>query len=180
MQRRAVVALSIILIAAGGAFAYMLSRRSAPSYQFTQVTLGSIDQEVLASGDVESPSAVLLYFKNSGTLESLPVAIGERVKVGETLASEDSAAQSAQLAEAEAALAQQTAILQKIQTGPRPESIAVAKASVEIAKQALQKCVRECSFGALGCKCKSKGCGFDSNRDLLFEWRYRRAFFELL
>jgi RND family efflux transporter MFP subunit len=137
MQRRAVVALSIVLIAAGGAFTFTFSRRGAPSYQFAQVTLGSIDQEVLASGDIESPSVVLLYFKNSGTLESLPISVGEHVNAGETLASEDSAAQSAQLAEAEAALAQQTALLQKIQTGPRPESIAVAEASVAIAKQAL-------------------------------------------
>jgi len=121
-----------IALAAGvvlGAGWYFFSSRQ-PSYLMVAVVRGPITQEVLASGNVESPTSADLHFKNPGQLVALNVAVGQKVAAGDVLARQDTSVLQAQLAQAKAAVATAQANLASLQEGTRPEQLAVTQAAV--------------------------------------------------
>ena len=74
----------------------------------------------------------------SEPIRSIRVVEGETVIAGQVLVEQDTARAAANLAAAEAALAQQQARLDELVRGPRTEQIAAARASVEGANQELE------------------------------------------
>jgi multidrug efflux pump subunit AcrA (membrane-fusion protein) len=121
---------AIIVVAVGG-IAYAKTR--APNYQSAIVGRGDIADEVLASGNVESPGAATLHFKTTGKLAALNVSAGDAVEAGEVLASLDTGTLQAAYDEAAANLAAAKSALSKLQAGATDEDVAVVSAAKESA-----------------------------------------------
>lgn len=124
-----------VVLMLGGYLIFSATRPHA--YATATVTRGAIQEEVLASGHVESPTVAGLSFKGSGKLVALPVYVGQHVAAGDVLARQDTSILSAQLSQAQAQVNAATAVLTKLQTGATPQAIAVAQASVNAAQLAL-------------------------------------------
>lgn len=101
------------------------------------VTPGEFVQQVSLSGKVVAAQDVDLGFAAGGRVAHVYVAVGERVSAGETLAEVENGDLAAAVSQRAAALASQEAKLDALIAGPRPESVAVAEASLAQAKQAL-------------------------------------------
>lgn len=94
------------LAAAGGTWA--ATRGSAaptPTTRVVAASLGTFRQQVSASGTFAPAQEADLSFPVSGTVTSVAVSVGQVVKAGQALASLDSAALAAQLAQAQATVA---------------------------------------------------------------------------
>ncbi len=96
-------------------------------------------QQVAVSGKVTPAREVDLGFTASGRIARVNVSVGSRVGAGTVLASLDSADLAANVQQREAALDTQKARLAALQTGPRPEEVAVAQAAVDNAQLALEQ-----------------------------------------
>ncbi len=138
MRTRTIVVFVGIVILAGIGGALYYRAASKPKYQLATVTQSSITQEVLASGNVQSPTTTDLHFQTSGTMTALNVSVNQQVSAGEVLAQQDTSILDAQLAQAKAAVAGATATLQKLESGATPQTIAVSNAALTTAQQGLQ------------------------------------------
>src|SRR5262249_54508419 len=92
------------------------------------------------SGTVEART-ISLGSRAGGRVKELPVKEGDQVEAGKPLVVLEAADWPAQLAQAEAALAQSQATLDKLKAGSRPEEIEAAKARALSAQAALQETV---------------------------------------
>jgi HlyD family secretion protein len=101
---------------------------------------------VAGCGDTEDPYRVVgqlasdrieLAAETNEPIVAIRVAEGDEVATGQVLVEQDSRRAAAQLAEAEAALAQTQARLAELLRGPRSEQIEAARASVEGAERDL-------------------------------------------
>lgn len=123
----------VLVIAAVG---YLIVSRGS-AYTTVAVTRGTITQEVLATGHVQSPTVADLAFKGNGKLASLSVKIGQHVAAGDVLAWQDGGVLAAQLAQARANAQAASAALAKLESGATPQAIAVSKAQLSSAELAL-------------------------------------------
>ena len=135
MKKYIYIGVGVVIILAAVGY-YALSSHSA-GYVTAPVTSGSITQEASASGNVEAPTTIDLQFQNGGRLVALGVATGDHVSAGQVLARQDTSVLSAQLAQAEAAVATQQANLASLMQGTRPEQLAVTQAQVVSDQSAL-------------------------------------------
>ncbi len=138
MRTRTIAAITGVVIIAviGGGLYYHNASKS--KYQLATVTRGSITQEVLASGNVQSPTTTDLHFQTGGKLTALDVAVNQKISAGQVLAQQDTSILQAQLAQAHAAVAGAQATLQKLESGATPQTIAVSNAALATAEQGLQ------------------------------------------
>ncbi len=116
--RRGIPALAVVLIA-GGVFGTraFASSGNTPSYRLGTVTKGSVDQTLTLSGTAQKASQSTASFKVSGTVRSVPVAIGDPVSAGQTVATLDPTALQQAVTTAEATLAQARATLENDESG---------------------------------------------------------------
>ena len=128
MKKYIYIGVGVVIILAVVVY-YAFASRTA-SYITAAVVSGSITQEASASGNVEAPTTIDLQFQNGGRLVALGVATGDHVSAGEVLARQDTSVLSAQLQQAEAAVATQQANLASLMQGTRPEQLAVTQAQV--------------------------------------------------
>jgi macrolide-specific efflux system membrane fusion protein len=95
-SRAAFVGLAAALIVVvGGVGAWAMNRSSssdAATPTLVSVTTSTIRQSVSATGTIQPANRADLSFAVSGTVASIPVAVGDPVKVGTTLATVDSTA----------------------------------------------------------------------------------------
>lgn len=120
--------IAIVLVAGGVVYYVAISGDS--SVERFEVRRGDIIQEAFASGNVAAPSTIDLKFQNPGKIVFLGVESGEIVSAGDVLARQDTSVLSAQLAQAEAAVAVAQAELASLREGTRLEAIAVTKAQI--------------------------------------------------
>jgi HlyD family secretion protein len=80
----------------------------------------------------------MLSFEKTGTVASVNVDVGTKVYSGTVLATLSSEDLYASLLQAKAQLANQQAILEQLEVGPRPEELAVKMQAVENAKSTLE------------------------------------------
>jgi multidrug resistance efflux pump len=92
------------------------------------------------SGTVEART-ISLGSRAGGRVKDLPVKEGDQVEAGKPLVVLEAADWPAQLEQAEAALTQMQATLDKLKAGSRPEEIAAAKARAQSAQAAFQETV---------------------------------------
>lgn len=133
-----------ILILGGGGWYFYTSSNSGPNYEFVVVTRGNLLQEVNVTGKVKPVDMVNLGFSTNGTLESMPVKVGDTVIEGQLLATLDddelqsdlaqglaalSSAQ-AQLAHYQALLDKEKATLADLENGTPPEEIVLQEVRV--------------------------------------------------
>jgi HlyD family secretion protein len=118
-----------------------ITPRTAAAAQVTtaQVSRGSIEATVSASGSVASPTQSKLSFKHGGRLTALLVDVGNTVEAGQALARIDDAELLAALQHAQASYTSAVAKLEQTRAGMRPEELAAALASVEQARLKLEQ-----------------------------------------
>jgi RND family efflux transporter MFP subunit len=87
-------------IAGDGAEAHLPDERAVPRVRFAAVKEGAAEPAILASGRLVASSEAALSFRSGGTLRSIAVRPGERVRQGQALATLDSAELSASLRKA--------------------------------------------------------------------------------
>jgi len=120
-----IAGLIIILIILG----YWLRHRSkAPTFEYTQATIGDVIERVSVTGTVSPIGKAALAFKKSGVITNIPVKVGDKVSKGDVIASLDDASDRAALASAQATLADMSRSL-------TPEELNVQQNSLDTAKQ---------------------------------------------
>ena len=120
-----IIVLVIILIILG----YWISHRgSAPTFEYTKVTVGDVVERVSVTGTVSPIGKAALAFKKSGVINSVPFKVGDKVKKGDIIASLDNASDKAALASAQATFADMS-------RGLTPEELNVQKNALDTARQ---------------------------------------------
>jgi HlyD family secretion protein len=89
------------------------------------------------AGTLESRDSVNLVPAATGRIESVLVKVGDEVKAGDPIATIEDDTYLAQLKQAQAAVSTAKLNLAKMELGSRPEEIAAAQASVELARAAV-------------------------------------------
>lgn len=120
-MRRAAVVLLLLLVAGGGALAWWYGQRQ--HVQGDLVLYGNVDLR-----------QVQLAFNNSERIVAVLAQEGDRVQKGQVLARADTSRLGPQVAKAQAQVAAQQQIVEKLHNGSRPEEIAQARAQVDSAK----------------------------------------------
>jgi HlyD family secretion protein len=111
----------LVLIGAGGGVAWWFNHRETS------------DAELKLYGNVDLRQ-IQLAFNNNERITEVRVQEGDRVKKGQLLARVDTRRIEPQVAQAEATVNAQRAVVDRLHHGNRPEEIAQAKANVEAAK----------------------------------------------
>ncbi len=130
------ILMGVVALAAIIGVYYFFTHRSS-SYQFVSVARGSITQTISVTGNTVPSRSVSLGFGNSGIVSEIYSAVGERVSAGAFLAALDTGDLSAQLTQAKGNLEAQTAKLQGLKAGSRPEDIAYSEAALHKGEQDL-------------------------------------------
>jgi membrane fusion protein PltH len=120
MKRRLVVVVIVLAVAAAGGGWWWFHRQQTTGGPL--VLYGNVDQR-----DVD------LAFNDTGRIADVLVEEGDSVTKGETVARLDTGRLAPQVAQAEAEVAAQKAVVEKLHNGSRPEEIGQARANVEIA-----------------------------------------------
>ena len=147
-RRHAIVAVVIALVVIGGGGAWAARRSSAtdtPAPTLVSATSSTIKQSVSASGTIQPGHRADLSFAVSGTVTSVPVAAGDPVKVGATLATVDSTSLQSAVTSAQANVsatqdqltAQQSAGSSAVQIASTQAQLADAQGKLTDARTAL-------------------------------------------
>ncbi|HWW99721.1 efflux RND transporter periplasmic adaptor subunit [Collimonas sp.] len=110
-----IISVGLLLLLAFGLYHYFFSASKEPQYLTAPVTVGDIQDTVLANGSLEALQQVNVGAQVSGQLKSLKVALGQEVKKGQLVAEIDSLTQQNALQNAQAALNQVRAQLRSKQ-----------------------------------------------------------------
>ena len=115
--------LMVVLLAMAGAGAYW--------WWHTHNEVGP--RELVLYGNLDLRQ-VMLAFNNSERIATVLVQEGDRVRRGQVLATLDTSRLEPQVAQAEAQVAAQRYVVERLHNGSRPEEIAQARANVESAR----------------------------------------------
>lgn len=124
-----------VVILIGGIFYFS---RGDKSPDFVVAKKGNITQLVSVTGRIKPAESVDLAFEKGGKISRVYAKVGDRVIVGQLLASLNNADLAAQLSQAEANLESEKAKLNELKLGTRPEEMKVQEVKVENAKTALE------------------------------------------
>jgi HlyD family secretion protein len=121
MKRTVLTLLLLIVLGVAGGVAWWFTHRPKEA------------NELVLYGNVDLRQAQLA-FNNSDRIEEVRVQEGDHVHKGELLARLDESRLKPQVAQAEAQVAAQRAVVERLHNGSRPEEIAQARAAAESAK----------------------------------------------
>ncbi|KKS83918.1 MAG: Secretion protein HlyD [Parcubacteria group bacterium GW2011_GWD2_43_10] len=130
------IILVIIGLAVGGIF-YQRNKNAQPQYSTESVTRQTLVQTVSATGTVKAAEEVSLNFETTGRLIEVRVSVGDKVSVGQRLASLDTRDSASAILTAEANLKSAQAALDKLQAGAKIEDVAIYEAAVTTAETTL-------------------------------------------
>ena len=131
---------AVLVLAAIAVAAVTTVRNRPPEVTVAEVTTEDLSVTVVATGRVEADASADVVPPTAGTLESVEVTEGQRVKAGQTLAYLDTEQLEAQLRQAEAAERAARAQLSSVRNaGPTTEQIAQADDAVAQAKQSYRQ-----------------------------------------
>ena len=126
------------IIAAIAVIIWLVSSGQDATKQVTfAVWRGNIIQEVSVTGRGESAESIDLAFEKGGKIARVSADVGDKVFSGQILVALENSELVAQLAEAEANQKAETAKLDELKLGSRPEEIQIQEAKVEDARQDL-------------------------------------------
>lgn len=120
----------LLLVVGGFAFAYYLYGYVEPRYTVTNVARGPVVEEVYAVGKVEPVADAYLFFKNTGKITSINVKVGDSVRIGDVLASQDTKDIKSQTVEIDADINVQRARIDQLKAGSSKEAVDVANTAV--------------------------------------------------
>jgi HlyD family secretion protein len=142
-NRKIVISAIVILILAVAGYDYFFGAK-APVYNFVVAQKKNISQEVSVTGSVKPAEAVALSFETGGKIIRVDAEVGDKVAIGQALASINDAetraqleSASAQLGQYQAAYERELARLNEMKSGTRPEEIKIAETAVANAKKSL-------------------------------------------
>lgn len=98
------------------------------------VKFGNLKETILATGQVTSTTDLSLSFNSSGTVRSLKVKVGDKVKSGQVLATLEQGNQLAALTSARGTLAAAQARYKRLLEGATNEEIALSEVALQNAK----------------------------------------------
>jgi HlyD family secretion protein len=121
MRRRTIILALIVVLALAGGVWWWLGKRTTGSAELT------------LNGNIDLRQAALA-FNGSERIAAVLVQEGDRVSEGQVLARLNTSRLKPQVAQAEAMVAAQRAVVERLHNGSRPEEIAQARANLESAK----------------------------------------------
>ena len=110
------------------------SSSNSATQRTATVAFGTVQSNVSASGNVSVAVSASANFTTSGTLASVDVAVGDKVRAGQLLAKLDPTSAEATLAASQASLAQAEATLAATQAGPTDAQKAANASSLQQAQ----------------------------------------------
>ena len=110
---------------------------TAPNYQLATATIGTATQIVSVTGNTAPVHEVDLAFENGGTVAAVSAVVGDHVNAGAIIVQLDTSDLQAQLAQAQANVDTETANLQSLEAGSRPQNIQISQAQLAAAEQTL-------------------------------------------
>lgn len=137
-RRVAGVSLAVAVLVAAVVAGLELSGSSSPQYRTVPAEFGSVEQSLSLTGTIEPVSQANLNFATSGTVATVDVTVGQKVKAGGVLATLQSAQLSAQLDQAQAAYDTAQSTLTNDES-PSGSIVAADSATVSSAKEALSQ-----------------------------------------
>lgn len=124
----------ILLLIIGGIWYFATkSKNTAGNIQTDTVSRKDLQQTVLTTGQVVSQVNLNLSFQSSGVVDKINVAIGDRVRSGDVLATLSQSNVQAALVSAQGSLAQAQANYKRVVTGASSEQINVSQKAVDAA-----------------------------------------------
>ncbi len=127
----------IVLLVIGGGGYYIYTEKNKKTDVTMVVRSGDFVQQVSVSGKVVPTEELDLSFEQPGFIRSISVKVGDSVKKGQVLASEDTAQLEAQLAGLRAGIEVQKARLNQALAGASAEEVSLAETAVMNAETAL-------------------------------------------
>jgi HlyD family secretion protein len=130
----------VLLLIASGRLSFLSPVNQSQSQFLTQsVERKTIPVTITANGTVQAERSINLSPKTSGVIKSLQVEEGDRVRQGQVIALMDDSNLQGDVTQMRGQLAQQSANLQRLIAGNRPEDIAKAEAQLAEAEANLQE-----------------------------------------
>jgi len=108
---------AVVLVGGGGAVAYATTRGTATTYVTARASTQSVLQTLHATGTTEPSSAATVSFAVSGTVATVPVAMGDKVTAGQVLATLDNSALKYAVATAQGQVANADLTLTQAENG---------------------------------------------------------------
>ena len=135
-QYRVIIIIILVVIAGIGAYWYVASSQ-APTFTTASATKGNVIASLDEPGSVLTQNSAVLSFQTAGQITSLNVQEGNSVAAGTVLASLDTSALNAAVSQANAAAAVAQANLDQLESGTRPEQLAINQTAVVNASTSL-------------------------------------------
>ncbi len=129
-RKRIIWSLIIILVVSGIWHFATKGKNPAANIQTAIVNSQNLKQTVLTTGQVVSATDLNLSFQGSGVVKQIMVKAGDKVKVGDVLATLNQDNAAAALVSAQGALAQANANYQRVVAGASAEQIKVSQEAV--------------------------------------------------
>jgi multidrug efflux pump subunit AcrA (membrane-fusion protein) len=139
-MKKTVIILVIVVLVIIGSIVIISNFIASKSNELANVVSAqreSLTEIVSVTGKITAKDSVSLAFERSGRVNKVYVSEGDRVEVGQRLIDLDQSELSAQLRDAQASLGAETASLNQLKAGTRPEEIAVKNAEFNKAQQDL-------------------------------------------
>jgi len=133
---RTLVIILILVLLGGFGYWRLAANKKSGEFVTVKVSYGDVLETISASGTIEPVQNTTLTFKTQGYVEKCSVNVGDKVKAGQELASEQGSDLQAQLDQAEASLQSAMANYNKAVASHAPK-IEQAKAELEQAKSNL-------------------------------------------
>ncbi len=120
----------LIFVALAGSLGFFLKQKQKPVAAFVVAKKGEIIQEVSVTGKVKPAESLDLAFYAGGTASQIDFDVGDQIKARQVIARLDSSQLQAELERSKANLAAETARLEELQKGTRPEELVAARTAL--------------------------------------------------
>ncbi|MFA7216864.1 MAG: efflux RND transporter periplasmic adaptor subunit [Candidatus Paceibacterota bacterium] len=141
IKKHYIISSTVTVVIVLGLF-FIFKNKNGNSDLFT-VEKGDVVQKVVVLGKTKSAQMVDLGFEVSGRVSRVYVDVGSNVYIGQPLVSLDQSSLNADLLKAKANVASETALLEQMKKGSRPEELSVSEAEVAKAKTSAEDAKNE-------------------------------------
>lgn len=132
MLKNRILSLAIFsLIIATSAYLGHMEIQDKKNLEIYTVESSNLQEVVALTGTVKPTEEAELSFEKSGIVKTIEVKVGDKVEIGQKLATLSSADDEAKVSEAQANLSAARALLSDLQTGARSETVDIKKSNLE-------------------------------------------------